>query len=787
MSENNGLSKTVQMPILPIQEMIIYPFMMLPLFVQDADYIKALEDALSTDDRYIALIAMKQPEEKLSYDNLYETGTLGIVSKMVKVPEEGIQVMVQGVSRIKVLREVQSVPFIKVEVEKVDDIDREAESTEEKALLRTVKFQFEQTHRLGKMVPKEFMQLVQSIDKMGQLADMIATTLDLKLSERQQILETLDVFKRLSLINAFMQKEIEILSMGKRIQSEVQKKLKKNEKEYILREQLKAIHKELGEDDPRQAEFDELEAKISKAGMPEEVLEAVNKEFDRYKRMHPDSSESSILRTYLDWMTDIPWAKKSKDRLNLKKAAKVLDSRHYGLDDIKKRILEFLAVRKLKGDKMKSPILCFAGPPGVGKTSLGQAIAEAMNRKFVRMSLGGIHDEAEIRGHRRTYIGAMPGRIIQLLKQSGTCNPVFMLDEIDKVGRDYRGDPTSALLELLDPEQNHSFADNYLGVPYDLTNVMFIVTANQLDPIPAPLRDRTEVINLSSYTQQEKVQIARKFLIPKQLDANGITKKNLIIEDAPLDSIIESYTREAGVRNLERTIGTVCRKVARRVAEEGKKVKVRIKKPEELVEFLSYPKIHPELKGEKDEVGIATGLAWTETGGDILFIEVTRMKGKGSLVITGQLGDVMQESARAALSFARANAKELGIDPGFYEKMDLHIHVPAGAIPKDGPSAGITMASALVSVLSDTAIKRDIAMTGEITLLGRVLPIGGLKEKSLAAYKAGIKTIIFPEKNKENLVDIPEEVREKIKFIPVSSMEQVLKQVFVKGKVRAKK
>jgi ATP-dependent Lon protease len=611
-----------------------------------------------------------------------------------------------------------------------------------------------------------------NISDPGVLADLVASNLRLKIEESQAILEVFDPIDRLKKVNELLTRELELSTMQARIQNQAKEEMSKTQRDYFLREQLKQIQQELGEGDERAEEISELRKQIAKAKMPNEVKREADKQLRRLEQMHPESSEASLVRTYLDWLVDLPWSKQTKDNLNIKKAKQVLDEDHYNLEKIKERILEYLAVNKLRR-KIKGPILCFVGPPGVGKTSLGRSIARSLGRNFVRISLGGVRDEAEIRGHRRTYVGALPGRIIQGIKQAGSNNPVFMLDEIDKVGADFRGDPSAALLEVLDPEQNHAFSDHYLNLPFDLSNVLFICTANLLDPVPAALADRMEVIQLSGYTNEEKLEIARKFLIPRQFDDNGIAAKFLEISDDAVLRVIAEYTKEAGLRNLEREIASICRKVARKVAE-GKAELTRLTRAN-VHSFLGAPKFLPEAEQEHHEIGVATGLAWTSTGGEILYVEASLSRGRGNLTLTGQLGDVMKESAQAAVSYARAHAKKLGIEEDFYQKLDIHIHVPAGAIPKDGPSAGITMATALISALTRRPVNRDVAMTGEITLRGRVLPIGGLKEKSLAAFRAGIKTMVIPDRNEKDLDEIPKALRRKLKWISAANMSDVLK------------
>jgi len=623
----------------------------------------------------------------------------------------------------------------------------------------------------GKVILPDIMVVIENVDDPGKLADLAIANMGLKVEQAQEILEITDPLQRIKRINEALGKEIELLSMQQKIQADVRGEIDKTQREYFLREQLKAIQRELGETDDRSEDMRELREKIKEAKMPEKAAKEAEKQLRRLERMHPDAAEASMTRTYIEWLSELPWSKATKDNLDLKAAHKVLEEDHYDLEKVKERIIEYLAVRKLK-EKMKGPILCFVGPPGVGKTSLGKSIARALGREFVRISLGGVRDEAEIRGHRRTYVGALPGRIIQGIKTSGNNNPVFMLDEIDKIGADFRGDPSAALLEVLDPEQNNSFSDHYIGMPFDLSRVMFITTANMTDPIPGPLKDRMEIIRLSGYTEQEKLGIAKSYLIPRQLTEHGITEKQISIPDKTILDVIARYTREAGVRNLEREIGHLCRKIARKVAE-GEEGLVTITQ-QNLHSYLGVPKFMPEVEREQDETGVVTGLAWTETGGDILYIEATTMRGKGQLTLTGHLGDVMKESAHAALTYVRSRAEKLGIQPDVFAKTDVHIHVPAGAIPKDGPSAGVTMATALASVFTNTPVRKDIAMTGEVTLRGRVMPIGGLKEKTLAARRAGIKTVILPKENEKDLEDLPKYLRKDMHFIFATTVDDVL-------------
>ncbi len=699
-------------------------------------------------------------------------GTVGTILRMLKLADGRLKILVQGLAKAKITDFTQTEPFYIGEIEKIVDQQQSEMTLEVEALMRNVKELVDKSLALGKSFLPDIIVLIENIEEPGRLADLVASNLGLKAEQAQELLELTDPILRLKKISEILNREVELLLVQQKIQSDVKGEIDKTQREYFLREQLKAIQKELGEIDEKTEEILELRKKIEKAKMPEKVEKEAIKQISRLEKMHPDSAEAGTIRTYIDWLVEIPWSKSTKDNLDLKKAKKVLDEDHYDLERVKERILEYLGVRKLK-DKMKGPILCFVGPPGVGKTSLGKSIARSLGREFFRMSLGGMRDEAEIRGHRRTYVGAMPGRIIQGIKTAGTNNPVFMLDEVDKIGMDFRGDPASALLEVLDPEQNNTFSDHYLGVPFDLSNVMFITTANLIDPIPSPLRDRMEIITLSGYTAEEKIGIAKNYLIPKQLTEHGITNKNIKINDSALMQIITHYTREAGVRNLEREIANLCRKVARKIAEG--KVKRYSISLNNLSKYLGVPKFLPEEEVKKDEIGVSTGLAWTEAGGDIIYIEATIMKGKGTLTLTGQLGDVMKESAHAALSYVRSRAKALGISNAVFSQNDIHIHVPAGAIPKDGPSAGITMATAIASVFTGKAVHKNIAMTGEVTLRGRVLPIGGLKEKSLAAKRMGINMIIIPKRNEKDLEDIPKYIKKDMNFIPVETMDEVLK------------
>jgi ATP-dependent Lon protease len=759
-----------ELPLVALRETVIFPEMIVPLQVGREKSVNALNAAVAGGGP-IALVTQRQAEQEEIEDpsELYGVGTLAKIAQVVQLQDGTVRAIVQGQGRLRLDGFAQTSPYLLARIEELHE--ESSSGVEVQALMRSVQSQIEQYVQSGAPVPPEAAVAARNITEPGLLADMVAYSPDMTTEQRQELLETIDVIERLKLVSGFLARQIEILELKGKIQSEVKSEMDKTQREYILREQLKAIQRELGEDDPQQAEINELREKVEQSGMPDEVRSRALKEVDRMSRIPSASPEVGVIRTYVDWLVGLPWNVSTDDRLNIKEAAEILDEDHYGLEKIKERILEYLAVRSL-ADTIKSPILAFVGPPGVGKTSLGKSIARAMGRKFVRMSLGGIHDEAEIRGHRRTYIGALPGRIIQNIKTAGSNNPVFMLDEVDKIGMDFRGDPSSALLEVLDPEQNNTFQDNYLEVPFDLSKTLFIATANLLDPIPAALRDRMEVVQLPGYTEQEKIEIGKRFLVPKQRENHGLTEKNIEITDEAMVELVRSYTHEAGVRNLEREIANVMRKVARSVAEGRKrKTVVDVKKLETFLgpQRFEYGELEPE-----DQTGSATGLVVTEVGGDVVAVEVTKMEGKEDFILTGQLGEVMRESARAGLSWTRAHARELGITRETFEKNTLHIHVPAGAIPKDGPSAGITMATAIVSALTGIPVRKDVAMTGEITLRGRVLPIGGLKSKILAAHLSGAKMVILPKKNEKDLRDIPDEIRKQIKLVLVDSMEQVL-------------
>ncbi|HEV8488644.1 MAG TPA: endopeptidase La [Candidatus Limnocylindrales bacterium] len=769
-TEERQPDTTRELPLVALRETVIFPEMIVPLQVGREKSVNALNAAVA-EGGPIALVTQRQAEQEDISDpgELYGVGTLAKIAQVVQLQDGTVRAIVQGQGRLRVHGFVRTSPYLRASVEEVDD--DAPPGLEVQALMRTVQAQIEQYVANGAPVPPEAAVAARNISEPGLLADMVAYSPDMTTEQRQELLETIDVVERLKLVSGFLARQVEILELKGKIQSEVKSEMDKTQREYILREQLKAIQRELGEDDPQQAEINELREKVEQAGMPEEIQGRALKEIDRMSRIPSASPEVGVIRTYVDWLISLPWNVSSEDQLDIREAARILEEDHYGLEKIKERILEYLAVRSL-ADKIRSPILALVGPPGVGKTSLGKSVARAMGRKFVRMSLGGIHDEAEIRGHRRTYIGALPGRIIQNIKTAGSNNPVFMLDEVDKIGMDFRGDPSSALLEVLDPEQNNTFQDNYLEVPFDLSKVLFIATGNLIDPIPAALRDRMEIIQLPGYTQQEKIEIGKRFLIPKQMENHGLKDKHIAITDEAMTELVQAYTKEAGVRNLEREIANIMRKVARSVAEGRKRKTVVDRK--KLLEFLGPPRWeYGELESE-DQTGAATGLVVTEVGGDVVAVEVTRMDGKEDFILTGQLGEVMRESARAGLSWTRAHASELGISREMFEKNTLHIHVPAGAIPKDGPSAGVTMATAMVSALTGIPVRKDVAMTGEITLRGRVLPIGGLKSKILAAHLSGAGMVILPRKNEKDLRDIPEEIRKQMKLVLVDSMDQVL-------------
>ncbi len=775
MSEKDDKLKIPDLlPLIPLKDTVVFPGAMLPLFIGRQKSVKAIDEALSSN-RLVLLVPQKSPDiEDPTPEDIYTMGTVSIILRMIKLTEGQIRVLIQGISRAKIDMITKTEPSFQAKITLIQEKDVPPDSIEIQALIRTVNENLEKLISLGRPFSEELKNMAQNIEQPGRLADFLSSNLDLKLAESQEVLEIIDPEKRLKKVNELINHEILLLSVQQKIMSEAQQEMDKTQKEYILRQQLKAIQKELGTAEDLKSEIEGYKKAIEEKKIPEEARKEIEKQISRLENMSSESPEANVIRTYLDTITSLPWAIMTKDRLNLKRAKKILDEDHYDLDKIKERILEFLAVKKLKANKMKGPILCFVGAPGVGKTSLGKSIARCLGRKFVRISLGGVRDEAEIRGHRRTYIGALPGRIISGILQAGSSNPVFMLDEIDKIGADYRGDPSAALLEVLDPEQNFSFRDHYLGVPYDLSKVLFIATANITDTIHPAFLDRMEVIYLSGYIVEEKIQIAYRHLIPKQLKENGISDKHLYITEKGLRKIISQYTREAGLRNLEREIATICRKVAVEVAG-GRWKKRKIINERNVEKYLGPPKYMPEILLKKDEVGIATGLAWTPFGGDILFVEAILTPGSGKLQLTGHLGEVMKESALAALSYIKAKSKNFEIPVKYFKEKDIHVHVPEGAIPKDGPSAGITMACAITSALSGKKIRRDVAMTGEITLRGEVLPVGGIKEKVIAARAANIKDIILPSINKKDLVEIPKNLIKDINFHFIERIEEGLK------------
>jgi ATP-dependent Lon protease len=774
-----GVKVPDTLPVLSLRGLVVYPFIIMPLSVSRARSIAAVDSALAAN-RMVLLLAQrdKDLDDPKARDH-FKMGTVAVIMRMLKLPDNRVRVLVQGICRARVVEYVEAKGSAEARIETIDEEPAPVSpSLEQEALMRAVKRSLEKSVNLGKTVSSEVMVVASNLESPGRLADLVASNLELRTEDAQEILELTDPLKRLRKVHDLLNKESELLQMQQEITTHAREEIDRSQREYFLRQQLKAIQQELGEGNELAEEIEALRGKAKKARMPDNVAEEFERHLGKLERMHPDAAETATLRNYLDWLVEVPWSKETRDNLDIRKARKTLDEDHFGLDKIKDRILEFLSVRKLK-KKMRGPILCFVGPPGVGKTSLGRSIARALGRKFVRISLGGVRDEAEIRGHRRTYVGAMPGRIIQGMHQAGVVNPVFMLDEVDKLGADYRGDPSSALLEVLDPEQNYSFRDHYLGLPYDLSNVMFIATANLLDPIHPAFRDRMEVIQLAGYTEEEKVEICRRHITPKQVRENGLKPSQIEFPEEGIRRIIGGYTREAGLRNLEREIASVCRKVARSVAE-GETTKVRIT-PALVDKYLGAPQILPEEALKEDRVGVATGLAWTPSGGDILFVEAEVMPGRGGLTLTGQLGEVMKESAQAALTYARARAAALGISERFFTTNDIHVHVPEGAIPKDGPSAGITMAAAMISAFTSRPIRREVAMTGEITLRGDVLPIGGVKEKILAARRAGIRTVILPELNRRSIEDLPDYVVKDMKFVFVKTVEDVFDAALAAG------
>ena len=773
-ADNDDESIAGDYPLLPLRDTVVFPQMMTPLAVGRDRSIKAVEAAIANDNLLIVVAQRDAEVERPGVDDLFPIGVEMVVGRILRMPDGTTNILGQGRRRVRIVGLSQVQPYIRAQVQPLFEPSKKTRDTE--ALMRAILSLFESVVQLSHTLPEDAYVAAMNLSDPGALADLVASLLELDFEERQELLETLDPIARLRRLGVLLANELEVLELEYSIHDQVQKEVDRSQREYFLREQMRLIQTELGEMDVHAADIQELEQKIAQSDMPEAVLAKAEKEMDRLKTMPPASPEVGVIRTYLDWLLELPWTQATEDNLDIAQVSRVLDEHHYGLPKAKERILEYLAVRKLSEGKpsTRSPILCFVGPPGTGKTSLGRSIAEALGRKFVRVSLGGIRDEAEIRGHRRTYIGALPGRIIQTMRTAGTVNPLFMLDEIDKIGLDFRGDPSAALLEALDPEQNFAFSDHYLDVPYDLSKVMFITTANILDPIPPALHDRMEVIEFPGYIEEEKVAIARQFLIPRQLQENGLDRadRRLSFSEQALRGLIREYTYEAGVRSLERQIASICRKVARRVAE-GKPAPRHVT-VHSLSKYLGPPRFLRDQEKRTDEIGLALGIAWTEAGGDLLPVEVSLMNGKGALMLTGQLGEVMQESAQAALSYARSHAHELGIADVDFDKLDIHIHVPEGAIPKDGPSAGITIATALISALIQRPVHHDVAMTGEITLRGRVLPIGGLKEKVLAAHRAGLKTVLLPQQNRKDMVELPKRVRRDLKFVFVERMDQVL-------------
>jgi len=780
---HEGMNIPDSLPLLPIRDIVVFPYMIAPLVVGRDKSIRALDEALK-QNRLIFLAAQHRGEiEEPGIGDVHQLGTVSVIVRMLKTPEGQAKILVQGLQRARVQRFLKADPFFSVRLELVREEATESLTVQVEAMVRTTKEIFFKAVQLGKPVSPDVLSVAESVNDPGRLADLVGSSLELGLQDAQKVLETVDPFERLAYVHEILDREVKVLGMQQKIQDQTKEELSKTQREYYLRQQMKAIQQELGDKDDREEEIRELRSQIKKARMPAGVRDEVNKQIDRLAKMHPDAAETATLRTYLEWMVEIPWKKSTKDLLDLRAASGVLDADHYDLEKIKERILEYLGVLKLKKE-LKGPILCLVGPPGVGKTSLGRSIARAMGREFVRMSLGGVHDEAEIRGHRRTYVGALPGRIIQGMKQAGSRNPVFMLDEIDKLGADFRGDPSSALLEVLDPEQNHSFRDHYLAVPYDLSAVMFIATANVADPIPQALRDRMEIIQLAGYTSVEKNRIAVRYLIPRQMERNGVSEKNFSLSNGALDRIILEYTMEAGVRNLEREIGSVCRKVAKQLAM-GKKGRTSVT-ARSLEHYLGAPRFQGVVREDSARTGVAIGLAWTPVGGETLNIEVSAVQGKGSLTLTGSLGDVMKESAQAALSYVRSRARSFGLVPQNILSRDVHVHVPSGSTPKDGPSAGIAITTAMISALSSRPPLPAVAMTGEITLTGRVLPIGGLREKLLAAKRAFIKRVVIPDRNRPDLKEIPPYVTKGMEIITVSNMDEAMEAVFGKGAFQKK-
>lgn len=785
MKNQNPIENELQipevLPLIPVREVTVYPLVILPLSIARETSLAAVEQALASH-RMLMMVSQKDPDQETpAAEDLYEYGTVATVMRMLKLPDGRMRILIQGLSRCRVEYFTRREPWYEAKIQTITNRRFPSRKLEEEALMRNVKALLERSASLGKTVPSEVLVIANSMESPGRLADMVASNLDLKLEEGQHVVEQLDVFERLKYVNEMLTKEVALLEMQQQINTLARGEMDRSQRDFYLRQQLKVIQSELGEGNEIHEEIVNYRAKMKKLKLPTEAKDEIEKQMRRLEHMQPDSAETGLIRTYLDWMTELPWGHVTKDLLDLKRAKRVLNREHFGLEEIKERILEFLSVRKLNPE-LRTPILCFAGPPGVGKTSLGQCIANALGRKFVRLSVGGLRDEAEIRGHRKTYIGALPGRIIQGMSQAGSMNPVFMLDEVDKIGQDFRGDPSAALLEVLDPEQNTSFRDHYLGVPFDLSKAMFILTANTLDTLQPAFLDRLEVIQLGSYTLEEKIEIAKRHLVPKQVGQHGLTKAHISFPKATLSRMVMGYTREAGLRRLERLIAKVCRKVAKQVAE-GETELCKIHKAN-LTKFLGPLKIFPDHRLKKSQVGVVAGLAWTAVGGEILFVEATMMAGKGQLHLTGQLGDVMKESAKLALSLIRSRADKYGINKAVFSDNDIHIHFPEGATPKDGPSAGITVATALLSILTQKRVLNEVAMTGELTLRGDVLPIGGLKEKVLAAARADIRTVLIPKLNESDLHDIPETILNKVTIVGVSDIDEVFARVLPNGKKR---
>lgn len=773
------------LPMLPVRDIVVFPYMIIPLFVGREASIRSVEEALAKN-RLIFLASQKDiTEENPSPDSIYSVGTIAMIMRMRKLSDGRVKILIQGVAKGRIKNYSKTSPSFEVAIEKLEETPSTAPQIESEALIRSAKEQIERIIALGRPLSPDILLVLDDVTDPGRIADLIASNLGIKTQDAQKVLETSDAKERLKIVNEILKAELDVMQMQNKIRGNAKDDMSKSQREYFLREQMKAIKNELGENDSKSEEMEELREKIMSSGMPPAVETEAVKQLNRLERMHPDASEATMVRTYLDWLVDLPWNKKTTDSLDLKHAKEILDEDHYELSKAKDRILEFLAVRKLKASNTKGPILCFAGPPGVGKTSLGKSIARAMGREYFRIALGGVKDEAEIRGHRRTYVGAMPGKVVQALRQVKTNNPVIVLDEIDKLGSDFRGDPSAAMLEVLDPEQNHNFRDNYLNVDFDLSNALFIATANVVENIPPALRDRMEIINIPGYTENDKLLITKKHLIQRQIESNGISNENIKFTDDGIKFLIAGYTREAGLRNLEREVGSVCRKVAKQVVM-GETSFVEVN-PTTVPEILGAPRYLRDEKLDDSQVGVVQGLAWTQAGGEVLMVEALKMKGKGHLVLTGQLGDVMKESAHAAMSYAKAHMEELGIAEEFFDKFDTHIHLPAGAIPKDGPSAGITLTTALVSLMTDTPVRHDIAMTGEVTLQGRVLPVGGIREKCLAALNQGITNVIIPIANQKDISDIPKVFKDRINFILVENLDEVFAVTFDKNEKSAGK